>query len=280
MSKQIFPCLWFDNNAQEVAQFYLKAFESAEIISDSDWTVSLKILGQPLMLLNGGPKFTINPSVSFFVFCSSADEVIDKWDKLSEGGKVLMALDRYAWSEKYGWCCDKYGVNWQLMTNEGLNQIVPALMFNLDMAGKAEEAIQFYCSIFPDSDIKFVSRYKEGDGDVPGYINHCQFTLMGTSFIGFDSSKDYPFSFNEAISLVVTCDTQDEIDFYWSKLTDGGGHESKCGWLKDKYGMSWQIVPSILEDLMTDKNRRPKVMEAFLKMNKFDINKLIEAANG
>jgi predicted 3-demethylubiquinone-9 3-methyltransferase (glyoxalase superfamily) len=93
-----------------------------------------------------------------------------------------------------------------------------------------------------------------------------------------ESSANFNFNFNEAISLVVTCESQDEIDFYWEQLTSNGGKEGRCGWLKDKYGVSWQIVPSILGKLMNNAAHAPKVMEAFMQMNKFDIATLENAA--
>lgn len=138
------------------------------------------------------------------------------------------------------------------------NQIYPCLWFN----GQAEAAATFYCSIFKNSSIKVCT---------PMVVN---FELNGNKFMGLNSGPN--FKFNEAISIVVDCETQEEIDYYWNKLTEGG-EESNCGWLKDKFGMSWQIVPTILGDLMTDPSKSQRVMEAFMQMKKFDIEKLKNA---
>ena len=278
MKNKVYPCLWFDNQAQEVATFYTEVFGASKMLSDNGMVINMRIFDQKLMLLNGGPMFKINPSISFFIFLKDADAVNTHWDKLSGDGKIMMKLDTYAWSERYGWCTDKFGVNWQIMVaRDGNEAIVPALMFTQDVAGKAEAAIQFYTSLFPQSEIGYLSRYTEGQGDTPGYINHGNFILCGQRFIGFDSSYSHGYGFDEGISLVISCDDQQEIDYYWQKLTDGG-QESQCGWLKDKFGLSWQVVPAVLDSLMMDPLKAPSVVKAFLQMKKFDIQTLIDAS--
>lgn len=276
MDSKIYPCLWFDGKAQEAANFYCGVFQDAALISDNGTTVSFRIGALSFLGLNGGPMFKINPSVSFFVFCESVDEAREKWEQLSPDGTVMMALNTYPWSEMYGWCADRYGVNWQIMlTKDEEEQIIPALMFTQDVSGRSEEAMQFYTSIFEHSQIGNISRYLEGQGEMSGQINHARFSLLGSPFIAFDGGNMHKFTFDEGISLVIPCDTQEEIDFYWKKLTDGG-QESQCGWLKDKFGFSWQVVPSILGSLMSDPVKGPKVAQAFMKMKKFDIQSLLD----
>jgi predicted 3-demethylubiquinone-9 3-methyltransferase (glyoxalase superfamily) len=138
------------------------------------------------------------------------------------------------------------------------NEIYPCLWMN----GQAKEAAEFYCSIFKNSRIT---------EDTPMVVN---FELDGKRFMGLNAGP--MFQFNEAISFVVDCETQEEIDYYWSKLTEGGS-ESQCGWLKDKFGVSWQIVPKILGKLMTDPSRSQRVFQAFMQMKKFDIETLLKA---
>lgn len=277
MIHQLYPCLWFDNNAKEAADFYCSVFENSSIISENPVVVVFQLNGMQFMGLNGGPRFKITPSISFMVFNHSVEKIDEQWKKLSAGGKVLMPLDKYPWSEKYGWCQDAYGVNWQLMKDEDESKnIIPSLMFTKDNAGKAEQAINFYTSIFENSEIKLISRYEKGEPDVEGYIKHAQFTLNNLWFAAMDSSGPHEFNFNEGVSIVATCDTQNEIDYLWDSLTKDG-EESMCGWLKDKYGVSWQIVPSVLGRLMNDPSKREKVMKAFLQMKKFDIEKLEHA---
>jgi predicted 3-demethylubiquinone-9 3-methyltransferase (glyoxalase superfamily) len=138
------------------------------------------------------------------------------------------------------------------------NPIYPCLWFD----GQAKEAADFYCTVFKDS--KILSENSM-------VVN---FELNGKKFMALNGGPH--FKFNEAVSFVVECDTQEEIDHYWNKLTEGGS-ESMCGWLKDKYGVSWQIVPAILGKLMSDPERAPRVTQAFLKMKKFDIEALLKA---
>ena len=231
------------------------------------------------MLLNGGPHFKINPSVSFFFVCEKEGDIDRLWKNLTEDGAILMALDKYEWSEKYGWVQDKYGVNWQLIfgkPGEIGQKVTPAMMFTGNQHGKAESAMEFYTTVFSDSGIKSISRYTSKDNDLEGTIKHAQFIMGNKLFIAMDSSHAHQFGFNEAISFVVDCETQEEIDYYWNQLTLGG-EESQCGWLKDRFGFSWQIVPSILAALMTDPSRSERVVNAFLKMKKFDIKILLEA---
>ncbi len=138
------------------------------------------------------------------------------------------------------------------------NQIYPCLWFD----GEAKAAAVFYCSIFENSKIT---------SDSPMVVN---FELNGKKLMGLNAGP--MFKFNEAISFVVDCDTQGEIDNYWNKLTEGG-RESQCGWLKDKFGVSWQIVPTILAKLLSDPEKAPKVVQAFMQMKKFDIEKPVNA---
>lgn len=136
------------------------------------------------------------------------------------------------------------------------NEIFPCLWFD----GQAQEAAKFYCSIFKNSEIT---------ADNQMVVN---FTLNGKKFMGLNGGPN--FKFNEAVSFVVNCDTQDEIDHYWDSLITDGGQEGNCGWLKDKFGVSWQIVPTALPRLMSNPEKAQKVTEAFLKMKKFDIETL------
>ena len=148
-------------------------------------------------------------------------------------------------------------------------------MFTKDVAGKTKEAIDTYTSIFPNSKIEMIAPYTKDDGDKEGFIKHARFTLDGQNFMAMDSSLPHDFSFNEALSFVVNCDTQEEIDYYWEKLSSVPEAE-QCGWLKDKYGVSWQIVPSIMNKIMASGNSEKisRVTQSLLKMKKFDIKTL------
>ena len=275
----IFPCLWFDGKAREAAEFYCSVLENTVITSENNIVVTFESSGQKFMCLNGGPEFKINPSISFYIICKSEDEIDRLWEAFIKGGSVLMPLGKYDWSNKYGWVCDRYGVNWQLSYGgiEDISQkISPVLMFTGNQCGKAEQAFNFYISVFRNSKVKSIARYLKGENDVEGTIKHAQFYLGNKIFMSMDSSYQHQFSFNEAVSFVVECDTQEEIDYYWERLTEGG-EEVQCGWLKDKFGVSWQVVPAILGKLMSDPSRAERVTAAFLKMKKFDIEKLLNA---
>ncbi|GEO04364.1 VOC family protein [Adhaeribacter aerolatus] len=279
MTNEIYPCLWFNGNAKEAAELYCSVFPNAKITVNTPMVVNFSLAGQKFMGLNGGPAHVPNPSISFFVVCETPEEVENAWKKLSKGGSVLMALDQYPWSEKYGWVQDMYGISWQLSLGklaEVGQKFTPCLMFTGQQTGKAEQAIHFYTSVFDNSSVVGILKYDANDNEIAGNVKHAQFKLGDQVFMAMDSSRSHAFNFNEGISLVINCRTQEEIDYYWGKLTEGG-KEDRCGWLKDQYGISWQIVPAILGKLMTDSDKAPRVMQAFMQMKKFDIEKLVNA---
>jgi len=286
--------LWFDREALEAADFYTSTFKDSRIKnkskihntpSGSADIVTIELLGQEFTLISAGPLFKFNPSVSFLVACKTKNEVNALWKKLSREGTALMELGEYPFSEKYGWVQDKYGVSWQLMfmgDRKITQRITPTLMFVGDVVGKAEEAIRFYVSVFHDARVGDVLRYGRGEEpDKEGTIKHASFRLEGQEFAAMDSARTHDFAFNEAISFIVNCDTQEEIDYYWGRLSADPKAE-QCGWLKDRYGLSWQIVPTAMEEMLKDKDekRLARVTEAFLKMKKFDIDTLKRAYEG
>jgi predicted 3-demethylubiquinone-9 3-methyltransferase (glyoxalase superfamily) len=184
-----------------------------------------------------------------------------------------MPLNSYPWSDKYGWVQDQYGVSWQLsLGKKDLENpdVFPSLMFVGQQNGNAERAINFYTSLFKNSDIELIARYEVGDQDTTGNIKYSQFYIDGCRFAAMDSSMPHGFSFNEGISLVLSCESQEEIDFYWLNLTEGG-KESQCGWCQDSFGVWWQVVPSALSNLMKDPVTGPQVTAALMKMGKIDI---------
>ncbi|PIQ20583.1 MAG: hypothetical protein COW65_14170 [Cytophagales bacterium CG18_big_fil_WC_8_21_14_2_50_42_9] len=279
MTNEIYPCLWFDGQAKAAAELYCSIIKDAQITVDTPMVINFTLAGQKFMGLNGGPMYVPNPSISFYVVCETREEIDNAWMKLSDGGMVLMPLNQYPWSERYGWVQDRYGISWQLALGklEDVGQkFTPSLMFTKQQAGRAEQAIQFYTSLFDNSSVVGILKYDENDQDVTGTVKHAQFKLGNQVFMAMDSSMPHAFGFNEGISFVINCQTQEEIDYYWHKLTQEG-QEDRCGWLKDQYGVSWQIVPAILGKLMTDQEKAPRVMQAFMQMKKFDIDKLVNA---
>lgn len=279
MKNQIYPCLWFDGYANEAAKFYCSVFKESKITTDTSMVVEFELGGQKFMGLNGGPQFTPNPSISFFVVCETEQEVETAWGKLSENGNVLMPLNKYEWSDKYGWIQDRFGVSWQLAYGKLKDvgqRFTPSLMFTNQQAGKAEAAIHFYTSVFKDASVTGIAKYTAEDGDVEGTVKHAQFSLNKNVFMAMDSSLSHSFEFNEGISLAIACENQSEIDHYWAKLSEGG-EESMCGWLKDHYGVSWQVIPAIIGKLMNAPKKGQAVMNEILQMTKIDINRLVQA---
>ena len=291
---KITPHLWFDKEAVEAAEFYASTFPDSQVTDvrvlhdtpsgDTD-VVSFELWGQPFMAISAGPLFTFNPSVSFLVACATTAEVDRLWGPLSDGGTPLMPLDSYPFSERYGWVQDKYGLSWQISHagEEAITQrITPTLMFVGEVCGKAEEAVAYYTSLFPDSKVGYVLRYGAGEEpDAEGMIRHAGFWLAGQEFAAMDSARDHDFGFNEAISFMVGCDTQEEIDHYWDSLSAVPEAE-QCGWLKDRYGLAWQVLPSSMDTMLRTgtPDQVARVTKAFLEMKKFDMAQLQRAYDG
>lgn len=282
-AQKITPNLWFNGNAKKAADFYVSVFPSTSIVATSHYpnskeegladfqlnmagkvlTVDFDIMGFRFVGINAGPEFTPNPSISFFITLDSKEEIDGLWAKLTDGGKELMPLSKYPFSEYYGWVQDKYNVSWQLilMSPEGDKRpkVMPSLLFTQDKNGKAEEAITFYTSVFKNSPSTSSGQVKQGqlvrrsvDDQMAkaGTLAFSDFAVEDTWIAAMDGGEAHNFSFNEGVSLMIRCAGQEEVDYYWEKLTADGGAESVCGWLKDKYGVSWQVTPDNMEELI------------------------------
>jgi predicted 3-demethylubiquinone-9 3-methyltransferase (glyoxalase superfamily) len=298
-TQKITPHLWFDKEAKEAAEFYVAAFGQGSKITnvhvlhdtpsgDCD-IVSFELAGYEFMAISAGPLFKFNPSISLMVnFDPSRDdkarEHLDAlWAILSEGGSALMPLQQYPFSKRYGWIQDKYGLNWQLILTDPDGEerpfILPSLLFVGDKAGRAEEAVDFYTSVFAESKRGATARYGPDQApDKEGTIMFADFMIEGQWFAAMDSAGPHDFTFNEAVSLMVSCKDQTEIDLYWDRLSAVPEAE-QCGWLKDQFGVSWQIVPAELNRMISrgTPEQQARVTQAFLKMKKFDLAKLEEA---
>jgi predicted 3-demethylubiquinone-9 3-methyltransferase (glyoxalase superfamily) len=294
MKQKIVPCLWFDSQAEEAAKFYRTVFNNSNIIHISRYgresakasgqpegsvlTVEFELMGQKFIGLNGGPVFKFTPAISLYVACDTAAEVDRLFATLSEKGGTLMPLDKYKFSERYAWVTDRYGVSWQFFLGSGRQAITPCLMFVKERYGKAAEAARFYASVFGESKIDSIVRYEQDEGEKEGAVKHASFSLGGSQFIAMDSGHDHAFSFTPAISFMVECATQKRIDHLWESLSFVPEAE-QCGWLQDKYGVSWQIVPASLGRMMKDKDpaRTERVMQALMPMKKLDKTALARA---
>ncbi len=291
--QKIIPNLWFNGNAKEAVDFYVSVFPEAQIISISYYpkskeegladfqlnmageilTIDFEIFGFRFVAINAGPEFSPNPSISFIVGCETIEEIDSLWKRLSEGGTKLMPLDKYFFSERYGWIQDKYNVNWQLILKkpeeDNRPKIVPALLFVKEKSGKTKDARDFYLSVFKNSKEGIISYFEEDTpmGQKKGDVMFCDFKLDDVWIAAMDGGDSHEFDFNEGVSLSIACKDQDEIDYFWEKLTAGGGEESVCGWLKDKYGVSWQVAPENMKELM----KKPNAFKTMMKQKKIII---------
>ena len=300
------PCLWLNEEAEEAAAFYIETLAPGRVVGRARFAQSLdnpvglppgsvmsvdfEVRGQRFTATNGGPRFTINPSISFFVRADSSKQAERLFGALSSGGETLMPLDAYPWSTCYGWTADRFGVSWQVLTVERGDErppiapVSPALMFCGAQFGNAMAAMEHWCAVFPRSGIAHVESLgpgKDGSPGVPG-VMEARLQLAGQSLIAMDSPGDHAFGFNEAVSLQVLCHDQSDIDHYWRQLSQGG-EPSQCGWLKDRFGVSWQVVPKRWLDWLgdnADENARERVFRAMMPMAKLNVATLERAFVG
>lgn len=287
-------CFWMDGEAANAFAFYQTVFKNVKRLSSLNYseansghgglpagslmTLEFELEGLQILLLNGGPIFKTNPSISLHVTCETVAECDELFSKLADGGEVLMPLDKYPFSEKFGWVNDKFGVSWRVIVGKASQKVTPTLMFQGGPDGTAEAAMKHYTSIFNNSKILAAHKFEEGEGPV-NLVKYAEFELNGELFMAFDSPISHAFNFTEGVSLIAYCKTQEEVDHFWSKLTEGG-RPSQCGWLVDKIGVSWQITPTVILELMQSQDARgyDNVMKALLEMTKLDIKALEKAA--
>lgn len=275
---KLFPCIWFNNNTQEAITFYSSIFDNVEVISANQNTVDFTIEGTKFMGLNGGSEFSPNPGVSYFVYCENNHEKIEKlYQKLQTDGFVLMPLGTYDWSSKYAWVQDRYGVNWQLDIDaiNNTQKVVPTLLFTKEKANLVKEAAAYYINIFKNSqEIISYAFPKESPSDEETLLfsqvklEHTLFNLIS------GGNEPHPFDFSEGNSFVILCDTQEEIDYYWD-LFAKEGKEGKSGWIQDKYGIWWQVIPSALKTLLNHPSQGAKVAKVLESMNKIEFEVLL-----
>lgn len=291
MKQKITPNLWFEGNAQEAVDFYISAFPDSRILTKSYYpdsadegladfqldfagkvlTIDFELSQQPFVAINAGPDFKINPSISFMVNFDPSNDALaqehldELWEILSAGGQALMPLDEYPFSKRYGWIKDRFGLTWQLILTDPAGEprpfIIPSLLFTDIHTNHAEEAIKFYVSVFKDARIGALNYYPEDIGPAKaGALQFGDFMLANQWFAAMDSAVSHDFVFNEAISFAVSCKDQAEIDYYWERLSSDPQFE-QCGWCKDKFGLSWQIVPENMEELMEKPGAYARMME-------------------
>ncbi|MBK9034873.1 MAG: VOC family protein [Myxococcales bacterium] len=293
------PCVWLDDQAEAAAALYTELFPGGRTTAVARYpeatdnpsgrprgsvlTIEVELAGQRCTLLNGGPMFTLNPSLSLFVQLDDSTAARRLFGRLAEGGEVRMPLDQYPWSPCYGWVQDRFGVSWQVITGRRApagDTIVPCLMFAGAQHGRAEEALRRYAAIFPDGRVDSLEPYGPDEGPA-GTLKHGRCTLAGHELVAMDSHLAHDVAFNEALSLQVMCADQAEVDRCWDALVDGGT-PGPCGWLKDRFGVSWQVVPSAIAAWMAgpDTAARDRAFAAMLTMGKLDVAALERAFTG
>lgn len=284
--QRIVPNLWFDHKAAEAAEFYTHAFPDARITETVHYPtegladfqkefagdvlyVAFEVRGYRFIAINAGPDVEVNPSISFMLSFDPASDpdarahLTSLWEALSEGGQALMPLGEYDFSSWYGWVKDKYGITWQLMLSDSGGAtpfIVPSLMFTEFVQNRAAEAIDFYTSVF-GGDVGTVMHYpEEAEGAAAGGVMFGDFELLGQWFAAMDSGVTHGFTFNFGVSLMVECADQEELDGWWTQLSAVPEAE-QCGWCADKFGVSWQLVPANLDELMAKPGSYQKLMD-------------------
>lgn len=287
--QNITPFLWFDKNLEEKTNYYKNIFPEFRQIGETHVIAEtpngrieigeFELFGRKLTFMAAGPEFKFNPSISLSVWLSDEKTLDEVWKKLVQEGEVMMEYQEYDFATKYGWCNDKFGFSWQVMLtdSEPVPSVSPHFMFTHENNGKAKEAIEFYTKLFPNSEILQIHTYGENPmNENPEHISHAEFKLGGELFFALESGQDHKFDFNESISMLITCQGQEEVDYYWNKLVSDGGEESQCGWCKDKYGISWQVVPEELGQAMSnpDPEKSKFATNAMMEMKKIIIKDL------
>ena len=272
MHLSIYPALWFDNQARKAFEFYCSVFPNSIIHEQNSTVVKATLANQDFIGINGGPYFLPNPAISFTVLCASRQEINILWQKLIVGGSSIIELGHYAWNAYYGWVQDQFGFTWQLQLGQSeqvQQQIIPNLLFCGIHQNQCSRALQYYQKIFPEFQRHQLLRYPSGE--LKGQIQSSSFTLNHLKFMAKDSPTHQIFDFNESISFVIPCKTQQEIDYYWNYFTKHGS-ESWCGWCKDVFGISWQIIPENISEILSS---RPEALSALTRMKKIMLQELL-----
>ncbi|MBG9978588.1 VOC family protein [Ruoffia tabacinasalis] len=289
--RQLISALWFDKEAEEAVNFYTSIFENSRIIRRETFkdtpigdceSIDFELENLSFEAFNGGERADFNSSISIMVSMATDKEVDALYAKLSVGGVDLMPLDSYPFSERYAWVQDKYGVTWQIMVDENSavkQKLKLNLLFSGESCGKAEAALNYYHEVFNQSEIEAISHYSEGEAeDSRAKVNYSELSINGQKLTLMDHGLGGDFNFNEAYSLMILCGSQAEIDYYWDKLSHDPDFE-QCGWLKDQFGVHWQIMPVRLYELMKNgsEEEQKRVTQAMLNMKKLDIEALENA---
>jgi predicted 3-demethylubiquinone-9 3-methyltransferase (glyoxalase superfamily) len=291
---KIIPHLWFDTQAIEAANFYISLFSNSQIdgttvikdtpSGDCD-LVNFTLAGQKFSAISAGPYFTLNPSISLTVAFEDEKELRDVWEKLIKDSEQLMPLQEYPFCPLYGWTQDRFGLSWQLMLlrpGDITHKIIFSFLFSQTHNGLSEEAARYYMEVFKDGELNMIEYYLPNEVEaVNAKVKYLNFNIVGQQFSMMDNAFDTEYDFNEGFSFMVMCENQEEIDYFWEKLSHVPEAE-QCGWCKDRFGVSWQITPVNMDQVLFDgtEEEKARVTESFLQMKKFDLAQLERARKG
>ncbi|CRH17276.1 VOC family protein [Carnobacterium maltaromaticum] len=283
MENKFAPCLWVDNQVEEMTELYTKVFENGKplktlyFLEDAHGkigdilTQSVQLANQEFILLNGGPEFKATPSISYMVTCTSETQLQVLWQELSEGGKLLMNLAIYPGVGQFGWLEDRFGISWQFSLDQSSSsqKITPCFMFSGEQYGNASRAVAEWIEVFQSGEI--LEHYSNEDLTT----KLAKFTLHQQEFMAMDSAVDHDFTFSLANSFYVYCENQKEIDRLWTAITSKGT-EMPCGWMGDRFGVAWQTVTRDMDTMLDRKNltKALAVTQAVYGMMKIDSEEL------
>lgn len=273
MRAAITPCFWYERDSLAAAALVQEAFGGGRTVDSNPMSTVWELFGRRVMGINGGPRYRPGSSLSLFVQLPGEVAVRRAFETLARDGRAHLPLAPMPWSPLFAWVEDRHGVHWQLAQSfqeDSRPMLFPTLMFTGPQAGQARAAIDAYTKVFPGSSIGEL--HLSDDGGVRFAIVE----LAGQTVGFMDGHGGEDEGFTPGVSLSVACDDQAEIDHFWDHLVQGG-QESRCGWLTDRFGFSWQIVPSIMGELMSDPQRAQRVVAAFLPMTRLDLETLRRA---
>lgn len=291
--RQIAIQLCFDNQAEEAVKFYTSVFDQSEITREIRYpkpnvesvAYDFTIENQAFAAFNGDSDFKMTPSFSLMISLDTAEEVDTLYAKLAKGGKDLMPLDAYPFSDRYAWVEDQFGLSWQIMLAPDVpknHKIRVSLLFAGQYCGQAEQALKDYATIFQMAAPGHINYYQKGEAqDGRAKVNYAELNVGDQQLVFMDHGFGSDEEFSEAISFLIVAGAQSEVDYYWDKLS---AHEESeaMGWLKDSHGISWQVVPQAYLQIMETANEEQKkrVLDALFKMKKMDVARLENAKFG
>lgn len=278
--------LWVADDADGAVELYTSLFEDSAVGDrlayteagqgihgrepGSTMTIEFSLAGRQFIALEGGPAIRMNPSISLAVACPSPEEVDRLHDALVPDGRTLMEPGSYDWAQRYCWIEDRWGLSWQITYPQenapAEKAVAPSFLFVGDVYRRGQEALEFYTSVFENSRIEQVVRNEEGEA--AGTVLWSQFALDGETYSLMENGDEHEFAFGEGYSLMVECESQEEIDHYWEALGKDSKKLGPCGWLQDRFGVAWQVAPVRLNDMLRDGNpdQVRRVTDCFMKM--------------